>query len=273
MVRRMNGQANERANDQESLAVGEVAHLAGITVRTLHHYDRIGLLRPSLRTGAGHRRYTDADLDRLQQVLFYRELGFPLDRIRSVMTDGTDGTPVDHLRQQRAMLLDRIKRLERMATAVEKAMEARQMGINLTPQERLKVFGDFDPDEHAEEVQERWGQTDAYRESQRRTARYSKEDWTRIRDAQQAVTLRAADLLRSGAAADSVEAMDLAEAHRQQISEWFYDCSYEMHTGLAEMYVTDPRFTATYEKVTPGLAQFFHDAILANAARHRPGPA
>jgi DNA-binding transcriptional MerR regulator len=283
MVRRMNGpangqangQASERTNNAASLPVGEVAHLAGITVRTLHHYDRIGLLRPSLRTHAGYRRYTDADLDRLQQVLFYRELGFPLDRIRSVMTDGaaSASTPVDHLRQQHAMLLDRIKRLERMASAVEKAMEARQMGINLTPQERLEVFGDFDPDEHAEEVEERWGQTDAYRESQRRTARYSKEDWTRIRDAQGAVTLRAADLLRSGAAADSVEAMDVAEAHRQQISQWFYDCGYEMHIGLAEMYVTDPRFTATYEKVAPGLAQFLHDAILANAARHRPGPA
>ena len=265
MVRHVNGQANGQVNDGESLTVGEVAHLAGITVRTLHHYDRIGLLRPSLRTDAGYRRYADADLVRLQQVLFYRELGFPLDRIRSVMTDGAT---VDHLRQQHAMLLDRIKRLERMASAVEKAMEARQMGINLTPQERLEVFGDFDPDEHAEEVQERWGQTDAYRESQRRTARYSREDWTRIRDAQQAVTLQAADLLRSGAAADSVEAMDVAEEHRQQISEWFYDCSYEMHTGLAEMYVTDPRFTATYEKVAPGLAQYFHDAILANAARH-----
>jgi MerR family transcriptional regulator, thiopeptide resistance regulator len=251
------------------LNVGAVARMAGITVRTLHHYDQMGLLRPAGRSDAGYRRYTDADLERLQQILFYRELGFALDEIGSLMAE-TDGgaTPSDHLRRQHALLLDRITRLQRMATAVEKAMEARTMGISLSPEERLEVFGAFDPDEHAGEVQERWGGTDAYRESQRRAASYSKADWTRIRDEMNAVTGRAADAMTAGLPADSTEAMDAAEAHRLQISRDFYACSYEIHRGLAEMYIADPRFTATYEKVAPGLAQYVHDAILANAARH-----
>lgn len=142
------------------------------------------------------------------------------------------------------------------------------MGISLTPEERLEVFGDFDPDQHTAEVEKRWGDTDPYRESQRRAAAYTKADWVRIRDEMAAITQRVADAMAAGLPVDSAEAMDAVEAHRQQISRDFYPCSYEMHRGLAEMYVTDPRFTANYEKIAPGLAQYMHDAILANAVRH-----
>ena len=250
-----------------SLKVGAVARIAGVTVRTLHHYDEIGLLSPSGRSEAGYRRYADADLERLQRILFYRELGFGLDQIKDVMTAG-DLDAIDHLRQQHAMLRDRIRRMERMLAAVEQAMEAHTMGINLTPEERLEVFGDFDPDEHAAEVEERWGQTDAYRESARRTARYTKDDWQRIKAQGEAAIGQVVAAMQSGKPADSPEAMAGAEAHRQQIHDAFYECSYEMHVGLAEMYLADPRFTATYEKMATGLAQYLHDAIKANAAQH-----
>ena len=248
--------------------VGAVARMAGVTVRTLHHYDEIGLLRASTRSAAGYRRYGEADLDRLQRILFYRELGFGLDQISDLMTDGgTD--PVAHLRRQHALLVDRIGRLERMAVAVEKAMEAHTMGISLTPEERFEVFGDFNPDDHAAEVEERWGDSDAYRESARRTRSYTKADWQRIKAEGQAIGEAYLAAMRAGRPADSVEAMDAAEAARQQITSAFYPCSIEMHVNLAEMYVADPRFTATYEKIAPGMAQYVHDAILANAARQR----
>jgi DNA-binding transcriptional MerR regulator len=251
-----------------SLTVGAVARLAGVTVRTLHHYDAIGLLNASGRSEAGYRRYADADLDRLQRILFYRELGFGLDEIKTVMTDG-DADAAAHLRRQHAMLLDRIGRLQRMAAAVEKAMEARTMGISLTPEERFEVFGDHDPDEYAAEVKERWGDTDAYRESQRRVARYSKADWQRIKAQGQAAIEQVVAAMRAGRPADSPQAMDGAEAHRRQIDDAFYPLSHEGHVGLAEMYLADPRFTATYEKIAPGLAQYLHDAIQANALRQR----
>jgi DNA-binding transcriptional MerR regulator len=249
-----------------SHTVGSVARMAGITVRTLHHYDEIGLLSPGDRSDAGYRRYDDADLERLQRILFFRELGFALDEIKTVMTDGGADASA-HLARQHEMLLERIARLRRMAAAVEKAMEARTMGINLTPEERFEVFGDFNPDEHAAEVEERWGDTDAYAESARRTASYTKADWERMKAESAEPLNKLTSAMNAGLAPDSPAAMDGAEAHRQHIGRWFYDCTTEIHVGLAEMYVADPRFTATYEKVAPGLAQYLHDAIKANAAR------
>src|SRR3954464_12407490 len=127
--------------------VGEVAALAGVTVRTLHHYDRIGLLSPSVRTAAGYRRYTPSDLDRLHQVLVYRELGVPLEEIATLLDDpGAD--PAEHLRRQHRLLRDRLERTRAMVAAVEKEMEAQSMGISLTPEERFELFGDQDPSQH-----------------------------------------------------------------------------------------------------------------------------
>lgn len=248
-------------------SVGEVAGYAGITVRTLHHYDEIGLLSPGGRSHAGHRRYDDADLDRLQQILFYRELGFPLDEVATLLDDPA-ADPSAHLRRQHRLLSDRITRLREMAAAVERAMEAKKMGINLTPEEKFEVFGDHDPDRYAEEAERRWGGTDAYAESQRRAASYTKEDWLRIRNAADDLNRRFVALMDSGAEPDSVPARDLAEEHREQIRRFHYDCSYEIHVGLAEMYIADPRFTATYDAVRPGLAGYLREAILANAVRN-----
>jgi len=261
MVRNM-----ETSTTPRSLTVGAAARLAGVTVRTLHHYHEIGLLAPSGRSDAGYRHYADADLERLQRILFYRELGFGLDEIKEVMTDGAVDASA-HLRRQHAMLRERIRRLDRMVIAVEKALEARSMGINLTPEERFEVFGDFDPDQHAAEVEERWGDSDAYRESTRRARGYTKDDWQRIKAEGKAAVDTVLAAMNAGRPADSEEAMEGAEMHRLQIDRNFYPCSYQMQVGLAEMYLADPRFTATYEKIAPGLAQYLHDAIKANAAR------
>ncbi|MEU7578785.1 MerR family transcriptional regulator [Streptomyces sp. NPDC041068] len=249
-----------------SYSVGQVAGFAGVTVRTLHHYDEIGLLAPGGRSHAGHRRYSEADLDRLQQILFYRELGFPLDEV-SALLDDPEADPRAHLRRQHELLTARIEKLQKMAAAVETAMEARKMGINLTPEEKFEVFGDQDPDQYAEEVQDRWGNTEAYRESQRRSASYTKDDWKRINDEFSAIHAHMGDLLDQGVAADSQEAMDGAEEHRLFICRNHYECAHELHTCLGEMYVSDERFTAFYEAIRPGLAVFMRDAILANAAR------
>jgi MerR family transcriptional regulator, thiopeptide resistance regulator len=244
--------------------VGEVAALAGVTVRTLHHYDQIGLLSPSGRSAAGYRLYAPADLDRLHQVLVYRELGFSLEDVAALLDDAD---PVEHLRRQHRLLLERLGRTQAMVAAVEKEMEARAMGVPLTPEERFEVFGDFDPDQYDEEVQERWGESDAYKESKRRTSSYSKDDWLRIKAEGEDVEARFAAALAAGVPADSQQAMDIAEAHRQQISRNFYDCPPGMHAGLGRMYVEDERFAAHYEQRAPGLAQYVSAAVQANAAR------
>ncbi|WP_433057347.1 TipAS antibiotic-recognition domain-containing protein [Dactylosporangium sp. CS-033363] len=141
------------------------------------------------------------------------------------------------------------------------------MTMNLTPDEKRELFGEFDPDQHAEEAEQRWGSTDAYQESARRTARYTKSDWERIKREAAENTEAFAAAFEDGTPAADARAMDLAEAHRQHISRWFYDCSPEIHQGLGDMYVADPRFTANYDTDHPGLAAYIRDAIRANAAR------
>jgi DNA-binding transcriptional MerR regulator len=246
------------------LTVGEVAGLAGVTVRTLHHYDRIGLLSPSGRSASGYRLYSAGDLDRLHSVLLYRELGFSLEDVGALLDDAD---PVEHLRRQHRLLLERLDRTQSMVAAVEKEMEARAVGVPLSPEEKFEVFGDFDPDRYEEEVQERWGETDAYAQSKRRTSSYRKEDWLRIKAEGEDVEARFAAALAAGVPADSEQAMDIAEEHRQQISRNFYDCPPGMHAGLGRMYVEDERFTAHYEKRAAGLARYVSDAVQANAAR------
>ncbi|MBV2354646.1 MerR family transcriptional regulator [Streptomyces sp. J2-1] len=250
-----------------SYSVGQVAGFAGVTVRTLHHYDEIGLLVPSERTRAGHRRYADADLDRLQRILFHRELGFPLDEVAALLDD-PDADQRAHLRRHLELLTARIERLKRMAEAVEHAMEARTMGIDLTPEERFEVFGDQDPERHAEEAEQRWGGTGAYAESRRRTARYTKEDWRRMRAETDDWNARYAALLADGEPADGTAATGLAEEHRLHICRWFYDCPHPVHRALGDMYVADERFTAYYDSLAPGLAEHLRAAIAANADRH-----
>ena len=141
------------------------------------------------------------------------------------------------------------------------------MKLKLKPEERFEVFGDFVPEDHEAEAQERWGSSPAFAESQRRVAQYSKDDWLRLKQEASDINDAMSAAMQANVPADSAQAMNLAEQHRQHISRWFYDCSYEIHRGLGEMYVADPRFTAHYDTVVPGLAVYVRDAILANARR------
>ncbi len=250
-----------------SLPIGKVAKLAGVTVRTLHHYDRIGLLRPAGRSAAGYREYQHSDLRRLQHILAYRELGFGLGQIGRMLDDAGTGAG-QLLRRQLSAVLARIGGLQQIAAVLERTMEAQKMGINLPPDEMLDVFGGDHPGQYADETRQRWGETGSYQQSRGRTASYTKGDWLRVKAEQQAVTDRMAVLFTAGLAADSEQAREAAEAHRQHISSAFYDCTYQIHAGLADMYLADSRFTTYYEERTPGLARWVHDAIHANASAH-----
>ena len=120
-------------------------------------------------------------------------------------------------------------------------------------------------DIYADEAKELWGETDAYKQSQRRLAGYSKEDIAKAQQAMQDATNLVLEAMKAGLPANSPEAMSGAEAHRQSISDYWYECSYQIHTGLATMYLADPRFMAHYESQQAGLAKYIHDAIVANA--------
>jgi DNA-binding transcriptional MerR regulator len=249
-----------------SLSVGQVSRLAGVTVRTLHHYDEVGLLCPGERTAAGYRRYTEADLIRLQQVLLYRELGFALEEI-AVILDEPRADELTHLRRQHELLVRKSERLSEVIAAVERAMEARTMSVALTPAERLEVFGGFRPEDHEAEVERRWGGGEQYEQSRRRVAAYTKADWLRLKAEAAAVLGDLVAVFEAGLPADGEAAMDVAERHRGHISRWFYTCTYEIHRGLGELYVMDPRFTAYFDGQVPGLAAYFRLVITANARR------
>ena len=248
--------------------VGQLATLAGVSVRTLHHYDAIGLLSPSDRTAAGYRVYRHDDLEQLQQILLYRELDLPLDAIGRLTLDPAFDRRAA-LVAQRAELAGRAKRMTAILAAIDAALDALSKGEPMNDTEMFEVFGDFDPKGYEAEVTERWGDTDAYAESARRTARYTKDDWKQIKEEGAAVTAELGAQLAAGAKPEDPAVEALVDRHREQISRWFYPCSIEMQVNLAEMYVADPRFAATYDKVQPGLAVFLRDAIRVRAG----GPA
>jgi len=249
-----------------ALTVGQVADELGVTVRTLHHYDEIGLLSPSGRSRAGYRLYSEADLERLQNVVVYRRLGFGLDEIAKLV-DATGADLEDHLRRQRAAVMSRLDEMHDLVTAIDRALEKEMSGIKLTTQEQRELFGESYSEDDAQEAQERWGDSDAWKQSQQRTSGYSKADWVEITAEMNAVGAALLEAKRSGEPASCEQAMDAAEAHRQHIHRRFYDLTPQFHRNLGDMYVADPRFTRTYEDQEPGLAEYVRDAIHANADR------
>jgi MerR family transcriptional regulator, thiopeptide resistance regulator len=250
-----------------SLTVSQVAKLTGITVRTLHHYDEIGLLRPSGRTEAGYRLYADEDLVRLQQVLFFRELGFPLEEISRMLSDPSFDLR-SALLMQRRMLTERKTRVEALIDAVEAALDALEEGRTMNKEEMFEVFGDFDPAKYEDEARQRWGNSDAYKESMRRTKRYTKADWLKVKEENGRIYGLFAECMKAKLPPSDARAMDAAEEHRQSIVRWFYPCSHQMHVGLGELYISDGRFTENIDRFGAGLAQYMRDAIRENAKRN-----
>ena len=239
--------------------IGTAATLTGLTVRTLHHYDEIGLVRPSGRSEAGYRLYSPEDLRRLQEVLGWRALGFSLKAIADMLA-APDHDRGAALRRQRELVAAEAERLETLAAALDAAIAAHDTGA---AQEVETMFDGFD--QYADEARERWGHTQAYAESQRRARSYDKATWKRLGEESEDISRRFAELMRSGAPADGPEAIALAEEHRAHISRWFYACSPEMHRGLGELYTADTRFAAHWDAFEPGLTPYVTRAFAAAA--------
>jgi DNA-binding transcriptional MerR regulator len=242
--------------------VGEIAKLTGVTVRALHHYDEIGLVRPSQRTSAGHRLYDDRDVLRLQQVMLFRELGLPLDEIAAAIDEAPSREEL--LRRHRDALIVKRGKLEQMLAAVDAALDTIEKGKPMQPEDFKQLFDGFDPAEYEDEARARWGETDAYKESARRTKQYGKADWERLKRETDAINQQLLACLQAGAPPTDATAQAAVEAHRLLIDKWFYPCSKEMHKNLGAMYVADERFTKNLDKLAPGFARYLSDAIAAS---------
>jgi DNA-binding transcriptional MerR regulator len=248
--------------------VKDVARLAGVSVRTLHHYDSIGLLVPEIRTVAGYRVYTDADLLRLQQILIGRELGLSLEEIRRSLDDPRFDRKAALL-DQRERLRERAQQAEAMIRAVEAALAGLDGSRKEGEMKMEDLFEGFNPSQYDDEARRRWGTSDAFVESEKRTRRYTPDDWKALGAEQAAVCDDAYSALKAGKAPSDAAVMDIAERHRMSIDRWFYPCSHRMHRGLASLYEGDDRFRQSIDKYGDGLTPFLAEAIRANAARHQ----
>ncbi|MFD7021518.1 MerR family transcriptional regulator [Promicromonospora sukumoe] len=254
----------------DGLTVGGAASVVGVTVRTLHHWDEVGLARPSQRTAGGHRLYDAADVARLHRVRLYRELGVPLGEIADLLGAAADDAE-ESLRRQRDQVREQIQRLERSVEALDRMIEARRSGVLLSPGDQAAIFGEQWRPEWTAQARDRWGDGEQWAQYAERAAERGPEDWRRITATVEALHADLAAACRAGVRPGSVEANDLAERHRASISTYF-DCTRPMQVCLGRSYVADPGFRSFYDGLAPGLTTWLRDVIDANAREHGVDP-
>ena len=243
--------------------IGELARRAGVSVRTLRHYDAIGLLSPSGETEAGYRLYDEMSAARLEQILYFRELGFALEEIRGIMANPQYDAR-DAMKRQKALLEMRRSRIDAMLSRLEEAIAGEGMPcmevFDMSEIEKMKK-------QYASEAKARWGHTDAYKESEKRTAKHDKGDWQRIEGGMR-------ELFDAFAAArefpaEDARAQELAARWQQYITEHFYPCTDEILAGLGQMYTADERFKQNIDRSGEGTAACMSRAIAAYCAARR----
>ena len=237
------------------MKINEVSKLTGVTVRTLHYYDEIGLLKPSEVTSAGYRLYDNEALKTLQQILFFRELEFSLDEIKEIMSDPLYNRK-DALAKQRELLMQKRIRLDGIINLVDKTLKG----------ENDMSFKQFDMTEieearkeYAAEVKARWGDTAAYAESEQKASNYDDAQWNILSDEGWAILQEFGEC--RNIKPDSREAQALVKKWQNYITSYFFDCTIEILSGLGLMYIGDERFTRNIDKNGKGTAAFMAAAI------------
>ncbi|WP_020667804.1 MerR family transcriptional regulator [Amycolatopsis nigrescens] len=259
----------ERAH-RDGVAVGAAAELVGVTVRTLHHWDEIGLASPSVRTSAGYRQYTDADLQRLHRIVAYREAGLGLDAVREVLDDQTAEIG-DTLRAQRAQLAERIKDLRQLDERLERMTDAHERGILLDDEAQSEIFG-ADWDAHrSRQARTAWGDSAQWAQFAERSASRTREQWQSLSAAMSTLQLELGSALDRGVIPGSQEANALVERHREVFSN-FFPLTRQMQVCLGRMFESDPGFSAHYDGIRFGLASWFRQSIDECARTHGIDP-
>ncbi|MFF8916655.1 MerR family transcriptional regulator [Streptomyces sp. NPDC015032] len=256
--------------DADGLPVGQVSTRLGVTVRALHHWDEIGLARPSLRTAAGYRLYTAGDLERLHRIVVYREIGLGLDRIQAILDDSTADVP-GALRAQRTQVAERIDRLQQLGAGLDRMIDAHERGLLLTAEQQAAIFGpQWDPDGPAQ-ARQRWGGTTQWRQYAERSASRGPEELQAIADAVAALDRALGDAMDADVTPGSPEANQLVERHREVFASYF-PLTRQMQVCLGRMYEADPAFAAHYDGIRAGLAAWFRQIVDADARAHGIDP-
>ena len=234
------------------MRIKEFAEFTGVSVRTLHYYDEIGLLAPAhVEHSTGYRYYDETSLLRMQEILFYRELDFSLKSIGEMLSSPTyDKTKALH--EQKHLLTLKKERLERLISAIDGAMK----GENV-----MTAFDDSVFEQHKAEAKARWGNTEAYQQHTEKTKNHSKQKWNDLAEEMNHIMAEFAVCMKQGKAADSAEAQNLVKTLQNHITAQYYDCTNPILAGLGQMYVADERFKANIDQHGDGTAVFICEAI------------
>ncbi|MBC2322281.1 MerR family transcriptional regulator [Listeria booriae] len=243
--------------------VQKLAKLAGVSTRTLRYYDEIGILKPARINSSGYRIYGQNEVDRLQQILFYREMNVGLDKIKAIL-EQPDFDETEALKTHRAQLLDKRKQLDELIRNVEKSIAHSERRITMTDQEKFEGFKQKMIDENEEkygtEIREKYGD-DKINKSNAKLKGMSEAEVERVNRLAETILVELAEAFETGDPAGD-KAQEVAAMHKEWLSTYWDTYSKEAHAGLAQMYVDDERFTAYYDKDQPGLAAFLRDAIV-----------
>lgn len=243
----------------EGTTVGVAAELVGVTVRTLHHWDEIGLASPSARNASGYRLYTEPDLERLHRIAVYRETGLGLDAIREVLDDRTAEIS-ETLRDQRARLAERIHELELLDERLQRMTEAHERGVVMTEQEQADVFGeDWDPN-RSMQARALWGGSTQWAQFAERSASRTHAQWQSLYDAMAALERDLVQAMAAAIAPGSDAANQLAERHRELFSN-FFPLTRQMQVCLVRMFESDAGFASHYDGLRDGLATWFRQIV------------
>ncbi|WP_076673315.1 MULTISPECIES: MerR family transcriptional regulator [unclassified Microbacterium] len=255
---------------EHGMPVGETAARLGLTVRTLHHWDEIGLAHPAGRSSAGYRLYTDDDLERLRRIVVYRELGLDLDAIRAVL-DEPGGDVAAQLRVQRAQLAQRITQLQQLDEDLGRMIAAQEHGILLSEEEQGATFGPGWDTNWPADARAAYGASRQWQQFAERSVSRSADDWAAVTQAVSAFDEELGAALDDGVAPGDAAAEALVDRHREVFSQYF-PVTRQMQVHLGRMYAADPRFAAHYDAIRPGLAAWLRDAIEASARAHGIDP-
>ncbi|MFI9411942.1 MerR family transcriptional regulator [Nocardia gamkensis] len=257
--------------DADGLTVGQVSKRLGVTVRALHHWDETGLARPSLRTVAGYRLYTAGDLERLNRIVVYRELGLGLDDIRAIL-DGSAADVPGALRAQRTQVAERIDRLQQLGAGLDRMIDAHERGLLLTVEQQAAIFGPrWNPDWPAQ-ARQRYGDTEQWQQYAERSASRGQEEWQAIVDAIADLDRAFKDAMDAGVTPGSPEANRLVDRHREIFASSYFPLTRQMQVCLGRMYEADSGFAAHYDGIRPGLATWLRRIIDASARAHSVDP-
>ena len=237
------------------LSISETANLSVVSVRTLHYYHEIGLLSPSETSETGYRFYDEQALEQLQQILFYRELDFPLKEISHIL-NATDYKKEEALQKQNELLLLKRKRLDKLIGLLQDNMKgAGTMSFEEFDMEEIDQIRE----KYKDEVKEKWGKTDAFTQSNKKTGTYTKEDWKSVKNKSDKIMQKFAQKLDSDPAESDVQ--HLVKEWQDFITHSYYDCTDEILAGLGKMYIADERFVENIDKFGTGTARLMSEAI------------